>query len=70
VSTVSDMLENVVCVVFVLGEPFINMTAHNVTVNEGATALLSVNVHSYPTEPELTWFKDGQLFTTRSHGQR
>jgi len=46
------------------------MTASNVTVNEGETRLLSVSVHSYPNQPKLTWFKDGQPFTTRSNGRR
>ena len=52
------------------GKPFINMSADNLTVNEGDTALLSVSVRSYPKEPKLTWLKDGQLFTRRSDGKR
>lgn len=55
-------------VCFMLGEPFINMTAENMTVNEGQTRLnVSVNVHSYPKEPKLTWYKDGRPFTVRSN---
>jgi len=46
------------------------MSANNVTVGEGETALLSVHVRSYPKEPRLTWFKDGQLFTRRPGGKR
>jgi len=51
-----------------LGEPFINVTAENMTVNEGQTQLtVSVNVHSYPQQPKLTWYKDGRPFTIRSN---
>jgi len=53
-----------------LGKPFINMTATNVTVNEGDTQRMTVDVHSYPKQPKLTWFKDGRPFTTRSNGKR
>jgi len=60
----------VICDVFVLGKPFINLTVQSMTVNEGEAALLTVNVHSYPREPKLTWFKDGLPFTTRSRGKR
>ena len=56
---------------FMLGKPFVNMTAENMTVNEGQTQLnLSVNVHSYPNEPNLTWYKDGHPLTIGSNGGR
>jgi len=53
-----------------LGKAFINMTANNMTVNDGETPLLYVNVHSYTKEPKLTWFKDGKPLTSRSNGKR
>jgi len=46
------------------------MTANSLTVDEGETRLLSIVVHSYPEQPKLTWFKDGQPFTTASDDGR
>ena len=58
------------CAIMSVGEPFINLTASNMAVDEGQTQMLYVNVHSYPQQPTLTWFKDGQPFAMRSNGGR